>query len=76
MKSLASLEVEILSTLAVSACGAADVPTLIHLIGEEHAGLVKDVLAALLAVGEVEEFGVAYRITDSGRARLNGRTSS
>jgi hypothetical protein len=73
MKAL-NIEDELLTYLCVHACGTADAPTLVFVSGFEDA-LVEDALAALLCVGEVERVGVAFRITDAGRARLNGRPS-
>lgn len=76
MKATDLLEVEVLSHLAVSACGTADVPTLEFLINPknetERSTALAQTLWSLHEAGEVERVGVAFRITDSGRSRLNG----
>lgn len=68
------VEVELLSHLCVSSCGTADMPTLIFLTDQAE-DLVQDALERLVGYGEAERVGVAFRITDKGRERLNGGRS-
>jgi len=65
------LQRELLACLAISACGTADAPTLISLT-EVPGAYVDDALDLLLASECVERAGMAFRITDAGRSRLNG----